>query len=761
MVDHSNLLSDETWTMPTGGVSSTLAIGLSFIFLAYILHPAIEAAYQRVRAYHAWRCIEKHQRVDVTTYPMLSELFAGRGRWDAARVITLLLLAFSLASWILELSMDLNPVHNPAHLLTQPPPVFKWGAENDNGEAPWHVLNLTEIDSEYQRDWWNLPNVLETFAKSRYYVENDKYYAWSKRKDRYVEGEIIVASWPPDEKPESLIYGQSATVMVDGITCSSNGTRDDTTVTRRNEAGDIEEWGTVVECDRGPGITNGTGKSKPSIILTAHDGGDTHVIVEETSKHPSFLYSVWNATGGSITAAGDSSVEIAYAFHIASTVRLAEAVVTGIVNGVAGGGGGACFGLLRAYSKGNDTPEFEEYGTEKATPFGEDPENGAVDSLNEVETINTGVMMNANAMVTFVWLLVLSFIGFGMNFFLRSKIDMDVYDRDELLRVISLQAQGFPDDPSKHSAMRIYVQREEGSQHVSVVISEADGNQSDCWGFLWRRGPEVSEDPVPVSDNAPDEFGGAPLPVGRPRFYVGGIRAAGGRPFPGRMNNFIYPESVTPSVTLSGSPVPLPLGPTTASPTLSPAVAVRGVAVPSPRPGAPPIPAGRGASILFESVFSDSEDDDAHNNGRGGDDGDVGSGSGGGPPPGHQRSAFGGEHGATDYRRGRSPSGRASSSVGFAGRGPGSDATMAPVETANQGGGHNTGGSHGGATARPGDHRLHARDWASPPPDSAGGSPAPSRGLTTMDTLGPPQMMPLARASGEETEQEGVPLPPV
>ncbi|CAN0553205.1 unnamed protein product [Ectocarpus sp. 12 AP-2014] len=761
MVDHSNLLSDETWTMPTGGVNSTLAIGLSFIFLAYILHPAVEAAYQRVRAYHAWRCIEKQQRVDVTTYPMLSELFAGRGRWDAARVITLLLLAFSLASWILELSMDLNPVNNPAHLLTQPPPVFKWGAENDNGEVPWHVLNLTEIDSEYQRDWWNLPNVLETFAKSRYYVENNKYYAWSKRKDRYIDGEIVVASWPPDEKPDSLAYGQSATVMVDGITCSSNGTRDDTTVTRSNEAGDIEEWGTVLECDRGPGMTNGTGKSKPSIVLTAHDGGDTHVIVEETSKHPSFLYSVWNATGDSITAAGDSSVEIAYAFHIASTVRLAEAVVTGIVNGVAGGGGGACFGLLRAYSKGNDTPEFEQYGTEKATPFGEDPENGAVDSLNEVETINTGVMMNANAMVAFVWLLVLSFIGFGMTCFLRSKIDMDVYDRDELLRVISLQAQGFPDDPSKHSAMRIYVQREEGSKHVSVVISEADGNQSDCWGFLWRRGPEVSEDPVPVSDNAPDEFGGAPLPVGRPRLYIGGMRTGLGRAFPGPMNNFIYPESVASSVTLSGSPVPLPLGPTTASPTLSPAVAVRGVAVPNPRPGAPPIPADRGASILFESVFSNSEDDDGDNNGRDADDGDVGTGTDGGPPPGLQRPAFGGEHGATDSWRGRSPSGRASSSVGFVGQGPDSDATRAPVETENQGGGHNTVGGHGGATARPGDHRLHARDWTTPPPDSAEGSPVPSRGLTTMDTLGPPQMMPLARASGEETKQEGVPLPPV
>lgn len=328
--------------------------------------------------------------------------------------------------------------------------------------------------------------------------------------------------------------------------------------------------------------------------------------------------------------------------------------------------------------------------------------------------------------------------------------------------MISLQAQGFPDDPAKHSAMRIYVQREEGSKHVSVVISETDGNQSDCWGFLRKRGPEVSEDPVPVSDNAPDNFGGAPLPRGRPRTYIGGMRTGLGRAFPGPMNNFIYPESIASSVTLSGSPVPLQLGPTTASPTLSPAVAIRGVALPKPGPGVPQIPADRGASVFFESGFSDTEDDDDDDD-SGGDveDGNVGTGTGGGPPPGLQRPAFGGEQGGTDSRLGRSPSGRASSSVGFASRGPGSDAARAPMETAQQGGGHNTGDCRGGATARPVEHHLHVQDRTTPPPDSPGGSPVPSRGLTTMDTLGPPQMMPLARASGEETKQEGVPLPPV
>lgn len=57
--------------------------------------------------------------------------------------------------------------------------------------------------------------------------------------------------------------------------------------------------------------------------------------------------------------------------------------------------------------------------------------------------------------------------------------------RDELLRAISQQAQGEPDDPSKHSAMRIYVQKELSGQ-LNVVISESDGDESGCVRFLLR-----------------------------------------------------------------------------------------------------------------------------------------------------------------------------------------------------------------------------------------------------------------------------------
>lgn len=136
MEDHHDLLSTDRWEVPTGKVEGTFAIGLSFIFLAYLLHPAIESAYQRVRAYRAWRAVEKNKRVDVTTYPLLEEVFGGRGVWDVARVITILLAAFSLGSWVLELSMDLYDAENPAKLLTQPPPVFREGTEKS---SPWQV----------------------------------------------------------------------------------------------------------------------------------------------------------------------------------------------------------------------------------------------------------------------------------------------------------------------------------------------------------------------------------------------------------------------------------------------------------------------------------------------------------------------------------------------------------------------------------------------------------------------------------------------
>ncbi|CAM9553034.1 unnamed protein product [Ectocarpus fasciculatus] len=258
--------------------------------------------------------------------------------------------------------------------------------------------------------------------------------------------------------------------MVDGITCSLGGTAealtgDPTPVNRRNGAGDIEEWGTVRECAQGPIDVIGN-NSMPSIILTENKTGDSYVIVEETSSEPSFLYSVWKAAGDdSIDAAGDSFVKMTHKFHIASTVRLAEAVVTGIVNGVADeGGGGACFGLLRAYNTGNNTADFSDsygVGIEKALPFGEDPVPHRVSSLKDHEHIIFGIEMNTNAMVALAVVVGLSSMGLALTLFLCPKYEGDVYNRDELLHAINLQAMSVPDDPSRHSTMRIEVQREE------------------------------------------------------------------------------------------------------------------------------------------------------------------------------------------------------------------------------------------------------------------------------------------------------------
>ncbi len=74
---------------------------------------------------------------------MMSEIFGGRGVWDAARIITVLLAAFSLASWGLELSMDLSELEGEADLLNRPPPVSLRPDTNDT----WQVkLQLSCCD---------------------------------------------------------------------------------------------------------------------------------------------------------------------------------------------------------------------------------------------------------------------------------------------------------------------------------------------------------------------------------------------------------------------------------------------------------------------------------------------------------------------------------------------------------------------------------------------------------------------------------------
>lgn len=161
-------------------------------------------------------------------------------------------------------------------------------------------------------------------------------------------------------------------------------------------------------------------KPNPRSFLPRTGLNLTHVIIEETTTFLSFLYSVWKTNGDSVT--------LTYTFHIASTVRLAEAVVTGIVLGESSGGG--CFGMLRAFSQGPEPPE-NEYEDEmmKASPFGENPQSGKVEKLTDVETIEAGIDVNVAAMSCLVCVLCLTVVGIVWAVYLGKSTGMDIYDR--------------------------------------------------------------------------------------------------------------------------------------------------------------------------------------------------------------------------------------------------------------------------------------------------------------------------------------------
>ena len=155
----------EYWVLNTGSFGSTEAIGLSFVFLAYFLHPAVEAAFQRVRAYRGWCAVEKRQTVEVTSYPLWAEIFCGRRRWDAARIVAVLLAVFSLASWGLELQVDLAYVEGDVtDLYLRPPPVWTKG-------TAWYVSeNSVNVDTTFAVSISYLPRPITStpnLARSR------------------------------------------------------------------------------------------------------------------------------------------------------------------------------------------------------------------------------------------------------------------------------------------------------------------------------------------------------------------------------------------------------------------------------------------------------------------------------------------------------------------------------------------------------------------------------------------------------------------
>lgn len=62
--------------IPTRGMSDvlgktidgTIVIAVTFVFLAYFLHPFVESAYNRIRAWRAWEALQKNETVEVSFF---------------------------------------------------------------------------------------------------------------------------------------------------------------------------------------------------------------------------------------------------------------------------------------------------------------------------------------------------------------------------------------------------------------------------------------------------------------------------------------------------------------------------------------------------------------------------------------------------------------------------------------------------------------------------------------------------------------------
>lgn len=134
-----SLVWKDAWPLDTNGADGTKVLAAFFIFLSYILHPVMVSAFQRVRAHRAWRAIELNQTVEITKYSFTEEVLRGRGKWDAARIITVLLVALSLATCGLEISLGLAFVEGDADILNRPPPVVFVIDSGSDDIAFWQV----------------------------------------------------------------------------------------------------------------------------------------------------------------------------------------------------------------------------------------------------------------------------------------------------------------------------------------------------------------------------------------------------------------------------------------------------------------------------------------------------------------------------------------------------------------------------------------------------------------------------------------------
>ena len=382
-------------------------------------------------------------------------------------------------------------------------------------------------------------NVLGSFsvgtAKARYKINNYP--------DTILNGAVHIASWDTnvDGLTTKLSYDDgNGAAHVKSYECSHY---EEEEVDLYVE-GEDEPWGTVLNCINGPPNDNNT-SVLPTLKINRTER-DTYFIVEESVTYPSFLYSVWKADPDT----SDNEAVMRHVFHISTSARLVEAVVTEIVHasrrdkGSREPTGGGSFALLRKFSESNPT-----YGKidleQRASPFGEHPMGEEPNAqLSTIETIQKGVTLSLPALLCAVWVAVSTLVGIAWSLLLRARIGMDIYDRDELIRAVT--APALVNDEEHSSKMRIFVRREDQG-YISVAVSDVKGHPNS-WPQSFRRNETVAvDDPVPHSSpNYANEFGGAFVPPGSRTVWLEGVRTGRARIYPGRNGNYRYPASIAP-----------------------------------------------------------------------------------------------------------------------------------------------------------------------------------------------------------------------
>ncbi|CAM9916330.1 unnamed protein product [Ectocarpus fasciculatus] len=520
-----------TMVIPTSSDNVAFSIALGVLLLSVVLHPIVRWCFHRIRANVAWKSIEKQRPVEVTKYNIFSEALGDRGRWDMARVVTILLAAFHVSTWGLELSLDLAlRTDGPVDLLNRPPPVvFRTQvADVAHNLSDWIVMRNEEAVVEGGSLDHFRGTLVDGNATTTYRIG-----------DSIIRGNTVFASWSPQSSriASGLFYDvDDGQAIVSEVACSTPSRTGSLYIT----AEESNKWGDVSECESGPSLVNASAddRASPPVILLNSTAGEVYLIVEEESSYPSFLYSVWMP--GEVTP---QEAQLNHVFYVSSTTRLVEAIVSGIANGIANGGG--CFDMLTKYSVQNAT--YSLNGALRVSPFGEHPRSSSVESLDQVEPIVAGVLVSDMGTVCGAMLIVVTGAAFAGCLCCHSRKALDVYDRDQLIRAISLPSGEGAD--GKPAAIKIYV-RQEQDNAFSIVISD-DGVYRGCAGLKKRLLASMKNDSSALENSVHSMSGSGVLPLGTRELTFDGVRSSMG-------DSDGHQQHAEPDINQRCSPVPVP-----------------------------------------------------------------------------------------------------------------------------------------------------------------------------------------------------------